>query len=185
LYSHSEFLINPDLQYGIIVLLTGISADTAYISELAIRTFQPVFEKILEKRARDRYVGVWHGRGQDRIDVVLKDGSLWITKWKANGVDFLDLYQGSFGSGLTLWSTGRLDEFRYGGIPLALCGYLFALYRVAIGRRAVDWGCMPFWLNLDLLHSHHAPIDLIYFDEDEDGPVLQFPSANVTLHRWL
>lgn len=117
LYSHSELMINPDLQYGIIVLLTGPSADTSYISELAIRTFQPVFEKILEKRARARYVGVWHGRGRDRIDVMLKDGSLWITKWIANGVDFLNLYQGSFADGLTLWSTGRFDEFRYEGSP--------------------------------------------------------------------
>lgn len=113
-WSHSIMMINPDLQYGIIVLMNGISSvDTSIISEEAVRLFQPAFERLLEKRARERYAGVWHGKGNDIIDLEVRSGSLWITKWVIDGFDFLKFYQAQFGYGIALWSTGRFDEFRY------------------------------------------------------------------------
>lgn len=181
-YSHSEVTFSPQLQYGVIVLMTGIYPDAWFFNKLAVQLLQPAFEKILEKRARDRYAGAWRGEGDDRIVVEVKDGSLWITEWVANGIDWLHEYEGKLGDRVALWSTGRLDEFRYDSFNLSdLLSHL--THRVAIARPGLDAGCLPSWVTFDPLYSHQAPIDLIYFEETGDGLGLQFPSANVTMHR--
>jgi len=61
------------------------------------------------------------------------------------------------------------------------------LSRIAIGAAAVSadpmWGCFPYWATMDAIASHHAPMDLLYFEGDGANRVMYFPSANATLHR--
>lgn len=125
IYSSSVLILNPELQFGIVVLMTGGTGLPIQLGKAMINIVQPVFESILETRARERYAGVWTGtRAVDRIQIEAKDGSLWITKWLVNGRDFLRLYLGPLGTRAALWSTGRLDEFRYACHATTYFGFL-------------------------------------------------------------
>lgn len=186
IYSHAEMVINPVLQYGIVVLLNGANEDAPYLAEQGIALLQPAFESILEKRAKDRYGGTWYGQGNDTIAMEVSDGTLWITKWLVNGTDFVNYYRGTSNARMAMWSTGRSDEFRYDTTsPSFFKNSLLTLpCRVPTGSPTItDTSCFLSWATIDQAQSHHAPIDLIYFEEKSDGLVLQFPSANVTMHR--
>jgi len=111
---HSELVFSRDLQFGLVVLITG-SVSAGNLVEVALPMLFPGFEAILEERTKERYAGVWSGvvNRNDEIDVVVEGGILSITKWKVNGYDFLQIYEGGLLDRVSLWSTGKLDEFRY------------------------------------------------------------------------
>lgn len=151
--------------------MAGRFSDSSWFTKRAIDLFQPVFEHKLEETTQNLYGGKWVGNaadGENLVTLVVSNGSLWVTKCIINGDDLLDLYTG--GTPLTLWSTGRLHEFR-----------------VAVGRAELNSdssiGCFSYWATFDGFNSHGAPIDLIYFSAQSHGLSLHFPSANVTLLR--
>ena len=118
---HSELSFNRELQFGVVVLNTG-AAVAPFVNRDAAQILLPGIQSILEKRAKERYAGVWKNdaNADDAIVVVVEGGMLSITKWKVNGYDFLQLYEGGALDRVSLWSTGRLDEFRCVSAPL-LC----------------------------------------------------------------
>lgn len=110
---HSALIFNRDLQFGVVVLVTGsLSADN--FAHEALPLLLPGFESILEERTTERYAGTWKGdvNAADEIVVVVEGGILSITKWNMNGYDFLQLYELGLLDRVSLWSTGKLDEFR-------------------------------------------------------------------------
>jgi hypothetical protein len=110
---HSLLIFSRDLQFGLVVLVTGsLSADG--FGHEALPLLLPGFELILEERTKERYAGIWKGdtNVDDEIVVVVEGGILSITKWNVNGHDFLQLYELGLLDRVSLWSTGKLDEFR-------------------------------------------------------------------------
>jgi hypothetical protein len=112
-FYHSQVTINPDLGFGAIVLMAGSFSDSSWFTKRVIDLFQPLFERVLEKTARQEYQGIWSSegeKGQNKVRLAVAGGSLWVTECVVNGDDLLELYTG--GNALSLWSTGRLHEFR-------------------------------------------------------------------------
>jgi hypothetical protein len=110
---HSSLIFSRDLQFGLVVLVTGsLSADD--FAHQALPLLLPGFESILEERTKERYAGIWKGdiNADDEIVVVVEGGVLSITKWNVNGHDFLQFYELGLLDRVSLWSTGKLDEFR-------------------------------------------------------------------------
>ncbi|KAJ7446452.1 beta-lactamase/transpeptidase-like protein [Mycena galericulata] len=169
---HSQFVLNPQWSYGVIVLVTGNYTDTVTLAREAISRFQPAFENLLLYQALYTYGGVWVG--DDGVAVVtIQDGALYLQTLVIGNQDVLALLQTTPGGPpaptskpVALWSTGRPHEFR-----------------LAIGRPELndvpDAGCEPYWITLDLPFSRGAPLDLLYWD----GSELVYPSAGVRLRR--
>jgi len=110
---HSELIFNKKLQFGLVMLSTGYMSTGPLVREV-LPLLLPGFESILEERTRERYAGVWKGdvNADDEIVVVVEGGMLSITNWRVNGHDFLRFYLGGLLDRVSLWSTGKLDEFR-------------------------------------------------------------------------
>ncbi|KAF9040469.1 beta-lactamase/transpeptidase-like protein [Hymenopellis radicata] len=160
---HSQFSINPQYSYGVIVLVTGSYADTVTLALEATAHFQPIFEQLQAEMAIESYAGVWKGDdGVAIIDVV--GGVLYLQLLVVEGVDILSLV--GTGKPVALWSTGRSGEFR-----------------IAFGRPAINdtpfAGCEPYWISFDDFMGHDIPADLLYFV----GKDVVYPSANVRLRR--
>ncbi|KAJ7631169.1 beta-lactamase/transpeptidase-like protein [Roridomyces roridus] len=170
---HSQFVVNPQWSYGVIVLVTGNYTDTATLAHEAIAHYQPAFENLLLARALDAYGGVWIGDGSVAV-VVIQDGALYLQALFVRDQDILALLQSGLSGKppapnpkpVALWSTGRPHEFR-----------------LAIGRPELNElptaGCEPYWISLDLPFSRGAPLDLLYWE----GSDLVYPSAGVRLQR--
>jgi hypothetical protein len=112
-FYHSQVTINPDLGFGVVVLMAGRVSDSSWFAKKAIDLFQPLFERVLEETARQEYEGIWASegeKGQNKITLAVAEGSLWVTECVIDGDDLLERYAG--GNGLSLWSTGRPHEFR-------------------------------------------------------------------------
>ncbi|KIY51270.1 beta-lactamase/transpeptidase-like protein [Fistulina hepatica ATCC 64428] len=166
---HSQFVLNMDHSYGIIVLVTGEYADTVTLSSDAIERFDPVFKGLLEVETLNAYGGLW--QSEDSFALIgIEYGVLYLQVLVVRGIDVLAaLHNTEDGNGrpMTMWSTGRLGEFRLGvgrpelnDVPLA--------------------GCEPYWISIDPnTYSRGAPVDLIYFEDD----MLVYPSAGVRLSR--
>jgi len=93
--------------------MAGRFSDASWFAKLAMHHFQPFFEELLEGTARQEYEGEWVSKGengQNKVTLAVANGSLWVTECFLNGGDLLEVYTG--GSALSLWSTGRLHEFR-------------------------------------------------------------------------
>ncbi len=106
---HSQFSINPQYSYGVIVLVTGSYADTVTLALEATALFQPVFEQLQAEMAAKSYAGVW--KGDDSVAIIdIVGGVLYLQLLVVEGVDVLSLV--STGKPVALWSTGRSDEFR-------------------------------------------------------------------------
>ena len=90
-----------------------------YFVKKAIDAFQPVFETILENQTQRLYGGTWVANDSNVV-LTVSDGSLWVTKMIVNGKNVLSAFWGTdkVSVPLTLWSTEREDEVRYG--PLAI-----------------------------------------------------------------
>ncbi|KAJ7110015.1 beta-lactamase/transpeptidase-like protein [Mycena epipterygia] len=165
---HSQFVLNPQWSYGVIVLVTGNYSDTMTLAQEAISRFQPAFENLLLLEVLYTYGGVWVG--DDSVAVVtIEDGALYLQALLIGDMDVLSLLQRIPSDGpkpVALWSTGRPHEFR-----------------LAIGRPELngnpDAGCEPYWISIDPPFSRGAPLDLLYWDESE----LVYPSAGVRLRR--
>ncbi|KAJ7110012.1 beta-lactamase/transpeptidase-like protein [Mycena epipterygia] len=165
---HSQFVLNPQWSYGVIVLVTGNYSDTVTLAQEAISRFQPAFENLLLLEVLYAYGGVWVG--DDSVAVVtIEDGALYLQALLIGDMDVLSLLQRIPSGGpkpVALWSTGRPHEFR-----------------LAIGRPELngnpDAGCEPYWISIDPPFSRGAPLDLLYWD----GSELVYPSAGVRLRR--
>ncbi|KAJ7040411.1 hypothetical protein C8F04DRAFT_255722 [Mycena alexandri] len=165
---HSQFVLNPQWSYGVIVLVTGNYTDTATLASEAISRFQPAFENLLLMQVLYAYAGVWIG--DDSVAVVtIENEALYLQTLIIGDQDVLSLLQrnpSGESRAVALWSTGRPHEFRLG-----------------IGRSELndvpDAGCEPYWITLDYPHARGAPLDLIMWD----GSELVYPSAGVRLRR--
>ncbi|KAJ7751289.1 beta-lactamase/transpeptidase-like protein [Mycena maculata] len=169
---HSQFVLNPQWSYGVIVLVTGNYSDTVTLAREAISRFQPAFENLLLTQTLYAYGGVWVG--DDSIALVtIEDGALYLQTLLIGDQDVLAILQtpprgkpAPNPKAVALWSTGRPHEFR-----------------LAIGRPELNdvpgAGCEPYWITLDFPFSRGAPLDLLYWD----GSELVYPSAGVRLRR--
>jgi hypothetical protein len=122
---HSEFVLVPEYQYGIIVLVTGTYQNTAAIVQEAASLFQPAIRTLLEKRANNAYVGRWvdSSKSIDRgeattAEVKLINGALYLTELIVGGHNVLKIMEDSDStvykpSPVALWNTGRSNEFRF------------------------------------------------------------------------
>jgi len=143
-YYHSEISINRELGFGVVVLMAGRYSDTSWFSKRAIEIFQPFFEHKLEESTRSHYSGEWVGSGdsgdsgENAITLVVTNGSLWVAKCVVNGDDLLEIYVG--GNGLTLWSTGRLHEFRSVGLMRSVASTDLTL-RSLFSLQGGHWSC--------------------------------------------
>ena len=119
--SHSLFSFNPAISFGIIALHNGYFDDMEYFVKPAIDAFQPVFDRILEDQTRRLYGGTWFAKDSEVV-LTISDGSLWVTKMIVNGKNVLSAFWGDdkVSVPLTLWSTEREDEFRYGSLAVYL-----------------------------------------------------------------
>ncbi|KAF7311060.1 Beta-lactamase domain-containing protein [Mycena chlorophos] len=165
---HSQFALNPQWGYGVIVLVTGTYTDTETLTRQAIERFQPAFELALLDEVRSAYTGIWFGNDSVAL-VTLDKGVLYLQTLLVGDQDVLGLLQRDPVAGsqpIALWTTGRPDEFR-----------------LAIGRPELngnpDAGCEPYWLSFDWPTARGAPLDLIFWEHDE----LVYPSAGVRLRR--
>lgn len=86
-----------------------------FLNRDAFQILLPGIQSVLETRVKERYAGVWKNDANpnDEIVVVVEGGQLSITKWNINGNDFLQIYEGGVLDRVSLWTTGRLDEFRF------------------------------------------------------------------------
>ncbi|KAJ7619223.1 beta-lactamase/transpeptidase-like protein [Mycena polygramma] len=167
---HSQFSLNPQWSYGVIVLVSGNYTDTVTLAQEAISRFQPAFENLLLMQVLDTYGGVWVG--DDSLAVItIQDQALYLEALVIRDQDALNILQRNPSGGskaVALWSTGRLHEFR-----------------MAFGRPELndnpDAGCEPYWISLDYPVARGAPLDLLFWD----GSELVYPSAGVRLHRAL
>jgi len=165
---HSQFSLNVQWSYGVIVLLSGNYTDTATLAREAINRFQPAFENLLLSQVLQTYSGVWVG-DDSMAFVTIQDQGLFLDALVVRGEDVLSILQripSGESKGMALWSTGRPHEFR-----------------LAIGRHELndnpDAGCEPYWISLDYPMARGAPLDLLLWD----GSELVYPSGGVRLRR--
>ncbi|KAJ7476847.1 beta-lactamase/transpeptidase-like protein [Mycena galericulata] len=171
--SRSVFAINQEMSYGVALLMTGTSPTAGDIVLDIFRRLQPTLDRLLALSATELYAGRWtlNGSDESEIFITVVEGSLWITKLRLNGTDVLRLVQDIPDSGkkstpkpITVWSTGRLHEFR---MAFALASQV----------------CMRSWATIDDGFARGYPTDLIYFSEDSHGMQLHVPSVDVVLTR--
>ncbi|KAF7784072.1 hypothetical protein Agabi119p4_237 [Agaricus bisporus var. burnettii] len=145
---HSEFVLVPEFQYGIIVLVTGTYQNTAAIVQEAASLYQPAIRSLLENRVNNAYVGRWVvssssiEKGETTTaQVKLINGALYLTELIVRGHDVLKIIEDSDFDfhkpyPIALWNTGRPNEFR-----------------LAFGRKSLNndpsAGCMPYWVSID------------------------------------
>ncbi|KAJ7897057.1 beta-lactamase/transpeptidase-like protein [Mycena olivaceomarginata] len=165
---HSQFSINVQWSYGVIVLVSGNYKDTLTLALEAISHFQPAFENLLVQQALKTYGGMWVGDDSMAI-VTIEDQALYLQALVVRDQDVLSILQrrpSGESTGIALWSTGRPHEFR-----------------LAIGRPELndnpDAGCEPYWISIDYPMARGAPLDLLLWDSGE----LVYPSAGVRLRR--
>lgn len=117
--SRSVFAVNQDMSYGIALLMTGPSVVAGDIVLDIFRLMQPTLDRILADEVAKLYSGRWvtNDTEESLINIVLNDGSLWITTLVLHETDVLRLTQGITNDTqkampINLWSTGRHHEFR-------------------------------------------------------------------------
>lgn len=121
---HSEFVLVPELQYGIIVLVTGTYTNTAKFVHEAVALFQPAIQALLEQRVNDAYSGRWVGvyeegqEGPTTAEVKILNGGLYVTELLVRGYDILKIVEDAGAIfqkpyPIALWGTGRPGEFRF------------------------------------------------------------------------
>ncbi|KAJ7225275.1 beta-lactamase/transpeptidase-like protein [Mycena pura] len=166
---HSQFVLNPQWSYGVIVLVAGNYTDTVALAREAISRFQPAFESLLLMQVLSTYCGIWIG--DDSVAVVtVEHEALYLETLIIGDMDVLSLLQRNplgESSSVALWSTGRPHEFR------------LALGRAELNGN-LDAGCEPYWISIDYPTARGAPLDLLLWDGDE----LVYPSAGVRLGRY-
>jgi hypothetical protein len=111
---HSQFSINVQWSYGVIVLVSGNYTDTLTLALEAISHFQPAFENLLVQQALKTYGGMWIGDDSMAI-VTIEDQALYLQALVVRDQDVLSILQrrpSGESTGIALWSTGRPHEFR-------------------------------------------------------------------------
>ncbi|KAF7354605.1 Beta-lactamase/transpeptidase-like protein [Mycena sanguinolenta] len=171
--SRSVFAINQDMFYGVALLMTG-SAPTAGDMVLEIfRQLQPTLDRMLSASVANRYAGRWTSEDGDgsEVSISVAEGSLWITKLHLKGTDVLRLIQNipdedkrSRATPITMWSTGRFDEFR-------------------MAFTSASQTCVRSWVTIDDGFARGFPTDLIYFSQQKDGIHLHVPSVDLVFTR--
>lgn len=111
---HSDLTVHPELSLGFVTLMTGYDPDSSSVMHKVLKIIGPVVEKKLVGKAKERYEGEYFaGKKDEKSSIKVKvgsDGVLVINKLIINGTNFLSLIKTDR---VALWSTGRLDEFRY------------------------------------------------------------------------
>ncbi|KAJ6579643.1 beta-lactamase/transpeptidase-like protein [Mycena vulgaris] len=119
--SRSVFAINQDMSYGVALLMTGSAPTAGDIVLNIFRLLQPALDRRVTANVVELYSGRWSLSDNDGSEIFIRvaEGSLWITKLQLNGTDVLRLIQDipdddrrSHPQPITMWSTGRLHEFR-------------------------------------------------------------------------
>jgi len=110
---NSGFAFNPMSSFGVVVLMTGWSADAEQVITNAFKHFQPAFDSLLEKGTKKLYAGTWKAEGSNSTAVIsVEDGSLWMNKFTLQGSDILAVLRDDYPEKIALASTGREGEFR-------------------------------------------------------------------------
>ncbi|KAJ7983167.1 beta-lactamase/transpeptidase-like protein [Mycena polygramma] len=171
--SRSVFAINQDMAYGVALLMTGSASTAGDIALDIFRQLQPTLDRLLASAVAERYSGRWASKddNESEISIRVTEGSLWVTKLQLKGTDVLRLIQNipqndkrSRATPITMWSTGRLHEFRM----------VFALS---------SHTCMRSWATIDDGFARGFPIDLVYFSENSHGFRLHVPSVDLVFTR--
>ncbi|KAJ7293134.1 beta-lactamase/transpeptidase-like protein [Mycena rebaudengoi] len=137
---HSQFVLNPQFSYGVIVLVTGNYEDTATLAREAVARFQPAFENLLQFQALYAY-----------------GGALYMHSLIVGDIDVLSVLQRvppGEAKAVALWSTGRPHEFR------------LAVGRPELNDNP-DNGCESYWISIDPPFRRGAPLDLVYWENSE------------------
>lgn len=108
------------MSYGVALLMTGTASFVGDVALDIFRHMQPTLDRLLATQVASLYSGRWLPLDDDNSEVAIKvsDGSLWITKLVLKGTDVLAMTQqippqeSWKAMPITLWSTGRLHEFR-------------------------------------------------------------------------
>jgi len=110
---NSGFAFNPTSSFGVVVLMTGWSADAEQVITDAFKHFQPAFDSLLEKGTKKLYAGTWKAVGSNSTAVIsVTHGSLWMNKFTLQGSDILAVLRDDRPEKIALTSTGREGEFR-------------------------------------------------------------------------
>ncbi|KAJ7683520.1 beta-lactamase/transpeptidase-like protein [Mycena rosella] len=171
--SRSVFAVNEDMSYGVALLMTGTAPTVGHLVLDIFRLLQPTLDGLLAASVAELYSGRWIPRDNDESEIIVRvaEGSLWITKLQLNGTDVLRLVQDipssdthSSAKPITMWSTGRLHEFRM----------VYALSSQV---------CMRSWATIDDGFARGYPTDLLYFSDENEEMELHVPSVDVRLTR--
>ncbi|KAJ7174631.1 beta-lactamase/transpeptidase-like protein [Mycena filopes] len=186
--SRSFFALHPGASFGIALLMTGLAAPADDLVLSMFRLLQPVLDRRLAEQVARLYAGRWidtsasdsdHSqstRDHSEVAISVAQGSLWISTLRLKGSDVLRLVQnlpqdpngGAEAERITMWSTGKLHEFRM----------VFAV---------ASTSCMRSWATIDDGFAHGYPTDLVYFSAEEDGGGMRMrmhiPSVDLVLTR--
>ncbi|KAK7026569.1 beta-lactamase/transpeptidase-like protein [Favolaschia claudopus] len=174
--SRSVFAINQDMSYGVALLMTGTVPTSTAAGDIVLDIFrhlQPTLDRILTVSAARRYAGRWISADGDGSEIIIRvaEGSLWVTKLFLQGTDVLRLVhhipdddRRSKAEPITMWSTGRRDEFRM----------VFA---------SASKSCVSAWTAVDDGFSRGFPTDLLYFSEEDENIYLHMPSVGLVFSR--
>ncbi|KAJ7039382.1 beta-lactamase/transpeptidase-like protein [Mycena alexandri] len=171
--SRSVFAINPDMSFGIALLMTGSAPIAGDLVLEMFRQLQPTLDRLLATQVAELYSGRWTTESDPSSEIFISvaQGSLWITKLQLQGTNVLRLVQNipdgdthSRAEPITMWSTGRLHEFRM----------VFAV---------ASQSCMRSWATIDDGFARGYPTDLVYFSEEGEGLQLHVPSVGLVLTR--
>ncbi|KAJ7740566.1 beta-lactamase/transpeptidase-like protein [Mycena metata] len=171
--SRSVFAINQDMSFGIALLTTGSAPIAGHLVLEMFQQLQPTLDRLLAAQVAELYSGRWTAESDVNSEIVISvaQGSLWINKLQLQGTNVLRLVQNipdgdthSRAEPITMWSTGRLHEFRM----------VFAV---------ASQSCMGSWATIDDGFARGYPTDLVYFLDEGEGLHLHVPSVGLVMTR--
>ncbi|KAJ7166073.1 beta-lactamase/transpeptidase-like protein [Mycena filopes] len=188
--SRSFFALHPGASFGIALLMTGSAPPADDLVLSMFRLLQPVLDRGLAEQVAELYAGRWidasittrlnangsasrNDLADSEVVISVAQGSLWISTLRLKGSDVLRLVQnlpqdrngGAEAEAITMWSTGKLHEFRM----------VFAV---------ASTSCMRSWATIDDGFARGYPTDLVYFSEEEDARMrMRIPSLDLVLTR--
>ncbi|KAH7914552.1 beta-lactamase/transpeptidase-like protein [Hygrophoropsis aurantiaca] len=163
---HTAFTINPVNSYGVIVLTTGPTSETIWLTNLIIEHIQSAFDTALEDATREVIVGSWISDDeQSSITIDLDQGSLYVSRYMLNGTDVLGVLQYSdTPEKLPLWST------------------LENQYRLIVPAPAE--GCLFNWVMLDSYgYIDGYSVNTIHVLGEGSGSTIHIPGVSKGLRR--
>ncbi|KAJ7062795.1 hypothetical protein C8F01DRAFT_1281834 [Mycena amicta] len=179
--SRSVFAINPGMSYGVALLMTGTNP---IVGSLVLGHFpipaSPCSIGCWQDAWRVYTPGLWvHEASDSEMVIAVEQGSLWVHKLQLRGSDVLRVIHGIPQDDsdtrtqrrvepITMWSTGRVHEFRM----------VFA---------SPSQTCMRSWATIDDGFARGYPTDLVYFAPvqtgDSDLFELHVPAVDIILRQ--